>query len=107
MDLPSFARPKIQPHLHFDVTIEIPKGTKNKEAAMAYIAHATSAEAQAAFAVETGYAPINTGSAALMDEAVRATLPDQQTAVQVNADMAYWAEHRDEIGNRWYAWQAQ
>ena len=30
MDLPSFARPKIQPHLHFDVTIEIPKGTKNK-----------------------------------------------------------------------------
>ena len=45
--------------------------------------------------------------AALMDEAVRATLPDQQTAVQVNADMAYWAEHRDEIGNRWYAWQAQ
>ena len=32
--------------------------------------------------------------------AVRATLPDAQTAVQVNADMAYWAEHRDEIGNR-------
>jgi putative spermidine/putrescine transport system substrate-binding protein len=85
----------------------VPKGTKNKEAAMAYIAHATSAEAQAAFAAETGYAPINTGSAALMDEAIRATLPDQQTAVQINADMAYWAEHRDEIGNRWYAWQAQ
>ena len=29
-DRPSFARPKIQPSLHFDVTIEIPKGTKNK-----------------------------------------------------------------------------
>lgn len=27
---PNFARPKIQPNLHFDVTIEIPKGTKNK-----------------------------------------------------------------------------
>ncbi|VDC33475.1 ABC transporter substrate-binding protein [Pseudogemmobacter humi] len=85
----------------------VPKGTKNKDAAMAYIAHATSAEAQAAFATETGYAPINTGSAALMDEAIRATLPDQQTAVQINADMSWWAEHRDEIGNRWYAWQAQ
>ena len=36
-----------------------------------------------------------------------ATLPDQQTAVQINADMAYWAAHRDEIGKRWYAWQAQ
>ncbi len=29
-DRPSFARPKIQPSLRFDVTIEIPKGTKNK-----------------------------------------------------------------------------
>jgi len=29
-DRPTFARPKIQPSLHFDVTIEIPKGTKNK-----------------------------------------------------------------------------
>jgi putative spermidine/putrescine transport system substrate-binding protein len=85
----------------------VPKGAKNKDAAMKFIAEATSAEGQAAFAAATGYAPINLGSADLMDPAVRATLPDAQTAVQVNADMAYWAEHRDEIGNRWYAWQAQ
>ncbi len=85
----------------------VPKGTKNREAAMKYIAAATGAEAQAGFAAETGYAPINTGSAALMKPEVRATLPDQQTAVQINSDMAYWAQHRDEIGNRWYAWQAQ
>lgn len=85
----------------------VPKGTKNRDAAMQYIAAATGAEAQAGFAAETGYAPINVGSAALMKPEVRATLPDQQTAVQINADMAYWAEHRDEIGNRWYAWQAQ
>lgn len=85
----------------------VPKGGKNKEAAMKFIAEATSAEGQAAFAAATGYAPVNLGSADLMDPAVRATLPDAQTAVQVNADMAYWAEHRDEIGNRWYAWQAQ
>ena len=85
----------------------VPKGAKNKDAAMKFIAEATSAEGQAAFAAVTGYAPINLGSADLMDPAVRATLPDAQTAVQVNADMAYWAEHRDEIGNRWYAWQAQ
>ncbi|MDR1791214.1 MAG: inorganic diphosphatase [Propionibacteriaceae bacterium] len=30
MATPSFAAPHIQPYLHFDVTIEIPKGTKNK-----------------------------------------------------------------------------
>ena len=27
---PTFTRPKIRPNLHFDVTVEIPKGTKNK-----------------------------------------------------------------------------
>ena len=85
----------------------VPKGAPNKEAAMAYIAHATSAEAQAEFARLSSYAPINLGSPELMDSEIRATLPDAQTAVQVNADMAYWAEHRDEIGNRWYAWQAE
>lgn len=85
----------------------VPKGTKNQKAAMQYIAAATGAEAQAGFAAETSFAPINLGSAALMEPKVRATLPDQQTAVQINADMSYWAQHRDEIGNRWYAWQAR
>lgn len=85
----------------------VPKGAPNKDAAMQFIAAATSAEGQAGFAAETGYAPINIGSADIMDASVRATLPDAQTAVQVNADLAYWAEHRDEIGTRWYAWQAE
>jgi putative spermidine/putrescine transport system substrate-binding protein len=42
-----------------------------------------------------------------MDPETAKTLPDQQTASQVNADMNYWAQHRDEIGERWYAWQAK
>lgn len=85
----------------------VPKGSKNKDAAMKFIAFATSAEAQAKFATATGYAPTNTGSGALMDEKLRKTLPDTQTGSQVNADMTYWAEHRDDIGTRWYAWQAK
>lgn len=85
----------------------VPKGSPNRDAAMQFIAWATSPEAQAAFAVASGYAPINLGAADLMDPAVRATLPDAQTAVQVNADMAYWAANRDEIANRWFAWQAR
>ncbi len=85
----------------------VPKGTKNKEAAMKFIAHATDPKSQADFAAVTGYAPINLGSPDLMDAAVRKTLPDMQAASQVNADMTYWAEHRDEIGKRWYDWQAK
>ena len=85
----------------------VPMGAPNKDAAMAFIAEATSAQAQADFAAKTGYAPINTGAAALMDAEIRKTLPDSQTAAQINADMAYWAQHRDEISTRWYAWQAE
>ncbi len=85
----------------------VPKGAPHKDAAMKFIAMATSAEGQAGFATETGYAPTNLGSADLMEPSVRASLPDAQTSAQVNANLAYWAEHRDEIGARWYAWQAE
>ncbi len=85
----------------------VPKGAKNKEAAMKFIAEATSDAAQAHFATATGYAPINLDSSTLMEPDLRSTLPDMQAETQVNADMSYWAEHRDEIGTRWYAWQAQ
>ncbi|PZM08803.1 ABC transporter substrate-binding protein [Rhizobium tubonense] len=85
----------------------VPKGAKNKAAAMQFIALATSAAAQADLAKATGYAPVNIDSPKLMDAAVAKTLPDQQTASQVNADMNYWAANRDTIGERWYAWQAK
>lgn len=88
-------------------SLVVPKGTKNKDAAMKFIAQATDAASQAAFSTATGYAPINLGSAELMDAALRKTLPDMQAATQVNADMNYWADHRDDIGTRWYAWQAK
>ncbi|TCU19943.1 ABC transporter substrate-binding protein [Rhizobium sullae] len=88
-------------------SLVVPKGAPNLKAAMKFIALATSAEAQAAFAKETGYAPTNIESAKLMDPETAKTLPDQQTASQVNADMAYWADNREAIGERWYAWQAK
>jgi putative spermidine/putrescine transport system substrate-binding protein len=85
----------------------VPKGAKNREAAMKFIAEATSPEGQATFAADTGYAPINLKSAALMPKDVAASLPDRHTGSQINLDMSYWAAHRDEIGKRWYAWQAE
>ena len=88
-------------------SLVVPKGTKNKDAAMKFIAHATSAESQTNFAAATGYAPINLDSPGLMDPDTRNSLPDKKAEGQVNADMNYWAEHRDEIGKRWYAWQAK
>lgn len=85
----------------------VPKGSKNKDLAMKFIAFATSAESQAAMAKGTGYAPTNLDSSKLLDPTVAKLLPDQQTATQINANLEYWASHRDEIGERWYAWQAK
>lgn len=87
--------------------IVVPKGTKNRDEAMKFIAFATSAESQAAMAKGTGYAPTNLDSVKLMDPSIAKLLPDQQTATQVNANLEYWAAHRDEIGERWYAWQTK
>lgn len=88
-------------------SLVIPKGSKNKEAAMKFIAFATGQKPQADFATATGYAPINLTSAEIMAPEVRATLPDKQTASQVNTNMKYWAIQRDAIGKRWYAWQGK
>jgi putative spermidine/putrescine transport system substrate-binding protein len=84
----------------------IPKGAKNKAAAMKYLAAATNPEAQANFAAETGFAPINLKSKAHMPAAAAAELPDQHTQGQINLNMKYWSENRDAIGKRWYAWQS-
>ena len=85
----------------------VPKGSKNKAAAMKFLAAASSPQAQADFAAETSYAPINKDAKALMPAAAVKNLPDQFTKSQINLNMAYWAENRDAIGKRWYAWQAQ
>lgn len=85
----------------------VPKGSKNKEEAMKFIAMATSARAQADMAALTSYAPINTGATKLMAAADVAMLPDQHTQSQVNLDMNYWAANREAIAKRWYEWQAK
>ncbi len=75
---------------------------------MKFIALATSAQGQADLANATAYAPINLKSEALLDTGPGAAAAGSQHAeTQINLDMNYWAEHRDEIGERWYAWQAK
>ncbi|TIV61410.1 MAG: extracellular solute-binding protein, partial [Mesorhizobium sp.] len=51
--------------------------------------------------------PINTKAKAEMPADVVKGLPDAHVDGQINLDMIYWAEHRDEIATRWYAWQAK
>ena len=85
----------------------VPKGAKNKEAAMKFLSIATSADGQAVLAAKSGYAPINVNAKSKMDASLVASLPDAHSEGQINLDMGYWAAHRDEIAKRWYDWQAK
>jgi putative spermidine/putrescine transport system substrate-binding protein len=85
----------------------VPKGSKRRAQAMKFLAYAAGAKGQADFASETAYAPVNLGSKALMSPAAVKTLPDQYVKGQINLNTAWWAENRDAVAKRWYAWQAQ
>ena len=85
----------------------VPKGAPHREAAMKFLAEAVSPKGQAEFAKLSAYAPVNVRSKDLLDAEIAKTLPDQHTESQINLNMQYWADNRDEIADQWYAWQAQ
>lgn len=82
----------------------VPKGAKNKEASMEFIAQATSPESQADFANETAYTPINTEADELVDDDLFPYLSSEHTDTQVVLDMEYWATAIDDVLDDWNAW---
>ncbi|WP_353666343.1 ABC transporter substrate-binding protein [Marinomonas sp. THO17] len=82
----------------------IPKGAKNKDAAMKFLAYSTSAQGQADFASLTAYSPINKKSEELIDSGLNAYLPTSYTSDQVSLDYQYWAKNGQEISARWNTW---
>ena len=84
----------------------VPKGAKNKDLAMEFIAFATSAKAQGEFQSIIPYpaivsdAPESTG-----DELFKSFLPgDDTTGVVI--DQAWWADNMEEAIAKWTAWTA-
>lgn len=82
----------------------IPKGAKNKDAAMKFLANASSAEGQAEFANKTAYAPVNVDSVAKLDKDLAQNLPTAYAQDQVTLDFAYWAKNGQAIAARWNEW---
>jgi putative spermidine/putrescine transport system substrate-binding protein len=85
----------------------VPRGSKNKDLAMRFLAYSSSAQPQAKFAEASKLSPINVDSKSQMDAAAWAQTVGEHTEGQIDLDMDYWAAHRDEIAKRWYAWQAE
>lgn len=82
----------------------IPKGAKNKEAAMKFLANASSAKGQATFANLTAYAPVNVNSVEQLNADLAPNLPTAHVKDQVNLDYAYWAKHGEAISAQWNEW---
>ena len=82
----------------------VPKGAKNKDAAMKFLANAAGAEGQAEFANQTAYAPVNLDSVSLLKPELAPNLPTAYAQDQVTLDFAYWAKNGPAIATRWNEW---
>ncbi|MBA1242568.1 ABC transporter substrate-binding protein [Pseudomonas japonica] len=82
----------------------IPKGSKNKAAAMRFLAAASSAKGQADFSNLTAYAPVNNDSIPRLDSALAPNLPTAYAKDQITLDYAYWAKNGPAIATRWNEW---
>lgn len=84
------------------------KGSKNGAAAMEFVRFATSSKPLAEETNFIPYAPMRKSSLKLVADGVRPWLPGTgQTGRQLQTDAAWWADHGDEMAQRFAAWIAK
>ncbi len=86
----------------------VPKGTKNKDAAMAFISYATGQKAQERLTQAIPYAPIHSAAKPKVDGLLESYLPTRPEIKEqsILIDQQWWADNYDEATQRWTAWQA-
>jgi putative spermidine/putrescine transport system substrate-binding protein len=84
----------------------IPKGAKNRDAAMRFIAFASRAENQANFIRYIAYGPTNTKAFGSISPEEAKDLPTYPPnfAKQVVIDGLWWAANEDKVLERWNSW---
>lgn len=82
----------------------IPKGTKNKELAMEFIAWAQSPKQQAELTKYIEYGPTHNGAFKFIDPKVDLPTTLANRAVQVFVDVNWWVENFDKVNERFLAW---
>ncbi|MGQ0711965.1 MAG: ABC transporter substrate-binding protein [Rhodoferax sp.] len=87
----------------------MPKGGKNRDAALKFIAMASSPAEQSEYAKLISYGPTNTKALAKLDSKVLGQLPtspaNSKTALQFN--VGFWADQGEALEKRFAAWAAQ
>lgn len=84
----------------------VPKGAPNKDMAMKFIEYISRAESQAAFSENIPYGSTNADATKLMSSELKEKIgqTDAQMNVQSYIDNEYWAEHLQEVEERFNAW---
>ena len=87
----------------------IPKGSPNKDAALKFIAFASTPDAQAEYAKNIAYGPANNKALAKLDAKVLENLPtspaNAKDALQFN--VKFWADQGETLEKRFAAWSAR
>lgn len=85
----------------------VPKGTKNYDLVMEFLAYVVTAEAQETLTENIPYAPINVDAEPDVSELERAYLPlGQDEGTGLWRDEEWWAGNLDEATERWTEWAA-
>ncbi len=84
----------------------IPRGTRNKDGAMKFIAWATQPKPQAAIANEIPYGPVNRKAFDFINPQAAKEMPTapENAKRQLMVDTVWWGEHRNALVERWNAW---
>jgi len=87
----------------------ITKGSPNKDAALKFIAYASTPDAQAEYAKNIAYGPTNNNALTKLDAKTLANLPtapaNAKDALQFN--IKFWADQGEELEKRFASWAAQ
>ena len=87
----------------------IPKGSPNKALAEKFIAYASTPDAQKTYANNIAYGPVNKNALKLLDAKTLSNLPtsaaNAKNAIQLSQQ--FWADHGEELEQRYAAWVAK
>ncbi len=83
----------------------IPKGSKNKELAMLFIAWATLPENNWRLSTMIDYGPINKKSIDKLPKDVVERMPPAYADIQILCDFSWWAENYSPMVERWREWK--
>ena len=85
----------------------IPKGSKNKELAMLFIAWATFPEINWPLSQHIDYGPVNTKSLKFLDKQLLERMPLTYVDKMIKCDFNWWSTQYQDMLERWREWKLQ